>query len=109
MVFPSKMIVDNAKEMKLGELAQKCKEAHCYMRSTEPYSPWSNSSKHEIREIKKGAAMGVSLRQWSRERLPTLALSANLAFGIGLSSGAMVLLFHPLTWYLARTWAPVLM
>jgi hypothetical protein len=35
---PPKMIVDNAKEMKLGEFA-KCKEAHCYLRSTEPYSP----------------------------------------------------------------------
>jgi hypothetical protein len=47
------MIVDNAKEMKLGEFAQKCKEAHCYLRSMEPYSPWSNSAEHEIRELKK--------------------------------------------------------
>ena len=33
---PLKMIVDNAKEMKLGEFAWKCKEAHCYLQSTEP-------------------------------------------------------------------------
>ncbi len=50
-----KMIVDNAKEMKLGKLARKCKEATCYLQGTEPYSPWSHSTKHEIRELKKGA------------------------------------------------------
>ena len=53
---PPKMIIDNAKEMKLGEFAWKCKEAHCYLQSMEPYSPWSNSTEHEIRELKKGAA-----------------------------------------------------
>ncbi len=66
---PQKMIVDNAKEMKLGEFARKCKEAHCYVRSTEPYSPWSNTTKHKIRELKKGAApkltwSGGPLRLW---------------------------------------------
>ena len=54
--IPPKMIVDNAKEMKMGEFAQKCKEVSCYLRSTEPYSPWSNSAEREIRELKKGAA-----------------------------------------------------
>ncbi|KAL7476932.1 hypothetical protein ACHAW6_002756, partial [Cyclotella cf. meneghiniana] len=52
---PPKMIVDGAKEMKLGELARKCKEASCYLRGTEPYSPWSTSAEREIRELKKGA------------------------------------------------------
>ena len=33
---PPKMIVEDAKEMKLGEFAWKCKEAHCYLQSTEP-------------------------------------------------------------------------
>jgi hypothetical protein len=66
---PLKMIVDNAKEMKLGEFAWKCKEAYCYLRSTEPYSPWSNSAEREIRELKKGAARkltrsGAPLRLW---------------------------------------------
>jgi hypothetical protein len=51
-----KMIVDSVREMKLGEFAQKCKEASCHLQSTEPYSPWSNSAKYEIRELKKGAA-----------------------------------------------------
>ena len=31
---PLKMIIDNAKEMKMGEFARKCKEAHCYLQST---------------------------------------------------------------------------
>ena len=66
---PPKMIVVGAKEMKLGEFARKCKEATCYLRGTEPYSPWSNSTKHEISELKKGAARkltrsGVPRRLW---------------------------------------------
>ncbi|KAL7479873.1 LOW QUALITY PROTEIN: hypothetical protein ACHAW6_005593 [Cyclotella cf. meneghiniana] len=32
----------------IGRVARKCKEATCY--------PWSNSTEHEIREFKKGAA-----------------------------------------------------
>jgi hypothetical protein len=55
--------------MKLGEFTQKCKDAHCYLWSTEPYSPWSNSAEHEIRELKKGAARkltqsGAPCRMW---------------------------------------------
>ena len=50
------MIVDDGKEMKLGEFARKCKEALCYLWGTEPYSPWSNSAECEIRELKMGAA-----------------------------------------------------
>ena len=48
-----KMIDDDAKEMKLGEFAQKCKEAHCYLRSMKPYSPWSNSAEREIRNSRR--------------------------------------------------------
>ena len=53
---PPKLIIDGAKEMKLGEFAWKCKEASCYLRRMEPYSPWSNSTEREIRKLKKGAA-----------------------------------------------------
>ena len=56
------MIVDNEKEMKLGDFAWKCKEATCYLQGTQPYSPWSNSAKCEIRELKKGAARKLT---WS--------------------------------------------
>ncbi|KAL7476431.1 hypothetical protein ACHAW6_002296 [Cyclotella cf. meneghiniana] len=49
--FPPKMIVDNAKEMKSGEFAWKCKEATCYLRGTKPYSPWSNSAEWNLRKV----------------------------------------------------------
>ncbi len=67
------MIVDNVKEMKMGEFAWKCKEASCYLRSTEPYSPWSNSAKREIRELKKGAARKL-MRSGTPQRLWCFAL-----------------------------------
>ena len=54
--------------MKLGEFGRKCKEAHFYFQSTEPYSPWSNSTEHEIRELKKDTARklrsGTPLQLW---------------------------------------------
>jgi len=53
---PPNMIIDNSKEMKLGDIARKCKEAHCYLQSTKPYSLWSDSTIHEIRECKKSTA-----------------------------------------------------
>ncbi len=56
------MIVDGAKEMKLGEFALKYKEATSYLQGSKPHSPWSNSTKHEIRELKKGAARKLT---WS--------------------------------------------
>ena len=70
---PPKIIVDNAKEMKLGEFARKCKEARCYLRGTEPYSPWSNSAEREIRELKKGAARKLT-RSGAPRRLWCFAL-----------------------------------
>ena len=75
---PSKMIVDGAKEMKLGEFARKCKEATCYLWGNEPYSPWSNSAEREIRELTKGAARkltrsgaprGLWCLHWSTSRM----------------------------------------
>ena len=53
---PQKMIIAGVKEMKLGKFARKCKKASCYLRGTKYYSPWFNSTGHEIRELKKGAA-----------------------------------------------------
>ena len=70
---PPKLIIDGAKEMKLGEFARKCKEASCYLRSTEPYSPWSNSAEREIRELKKGAARKLA-RSGAPKRLWCFAL-----------------------------------
>jgi hypothetical protein len=70
---PPKLIVDGAKETKLGEFARKCKEALCYLQSTEPYSPWSNSAAREIRELKKGAARKLT-RSGAPRRLWCFAL-----------------------------------
>jgi hypothetical protein len=66
---PPKIIVDDVKEMQLEGFARKCKEASCYLQSMEPYSPWSNSTEHEIRELKKCVARkltrsGVPCRLW---------------------------------------------
>ena len=66
---PPKMIVDGAKEMRLGEFVWKCKEAMCNLSGTEPYSAWSNSAERKIRELKKGAARkltqsGAPRRLW---------------------------------------------
>ena len=67
------MIVDNAKEMKLEEFAWKCKEASSYLQSMEPYSPWSNSTEREIRELKKGAGRKLT-RSGATRRLLCFAL-----------------------------------
>eukprot|EP00804_Cyclotella_cryptica_P025829 CCRYP_002699-RA/>CCRYP_002699-RA protein AED:0.25 eAED:0.20 QI:0/-1/0/1/-1/1/1/0/678 len=74
---PPKMIVDGTKEMKMGEFAWKCKEAHCYLWSTEPYSPWSNSTEREIRKLKKGAARKLT-RSGAPQQLWCFALEYEL-------------------------------
>eukprot|EP00804_Cyclotella_cryptica_P004599 CCRYP_006925-RA/>CCRYP_006925-RA protein AED:0.38 eAED:0.38 QI:0/0/0/1/1/1/2/0/264 len=62
------MIVDGAKEMRLGEFARKCKEASCLLQSTEPYSPWSNSAGVRLGNS-KGAARKLT-RVLRRKRDP---------------------------------------
>ena len=47
------MIIDVSKEHNIGKFHQKLKDACCYKRQTEPYSPWSNSAEGTIREVKK--------------------------------------------------------
>ncbi|KAL7487724.1 hypothetical protein ACHAW6_013295 [Cyclotella cf. meneghiniana] len=68
-----KMIVDSANEMRLGEFAQKYNDAMYSLWGTEPYSPWSNSTKREIRELKKGAARKLT-RSGAPRRLWCFAL-----------------------------------
>eukprot|EP00804_Cyclotella_cryptica_P017681 CCRYP_017149-RB/>CCRYP_017149-RB protein AED:0.55 eAED:0.42 QI:0/0/0/0.5/0.66/0.5/4/0/308 len=99
------MIVDGAKEMRLGEFARSARRRPCLLQSTEPYSPWSNSAEREIRELKKGAA-----RKLTRSgalagcdgRVPETVASGETAdispfcefgFGIGLSFVTKALLF----------------
>lgn len=66
---PDQMIVDGAKELRKGEFGRKCKEAFCYLKGTEPYSPWQNAAERENKELKKGAgrkmtASGAPLKTW---------------------------------------------
>ncbi|KAL7484333.1 hypothetical protein ACHAW6_009973 [Cyclotella cf. meneghiniana] len=82
------------------------KEASCYLQNMEPHSVWCNSTKHEIRELKKGAArkltwpgyvcshtaydiycLGRVPKTLDSRELLTLAHSVTLVFGIGLNSG----------------------
>ena len=53
--MPLAIICHNVKEMFLGEFNRKLKEALYHLRQTEPFNPWSNAAKREIKELKKGS------------------------------------------------------
>ena len=53
---PPEMVMDGSKEHNLGKFHQKLKDAFCYKRHTEPYSPCLNATKVTIREVKKGSS-----------------------------------------------------
>ena len=44
-------IHDNAKEMIHGKIHQKLKEAACYLKQLEQYTPWSKAAEREIKEL----------------------------------------------------------
>ena len=48
-------ICDYVKEIILGKLNRKLKDALWYLRQTEPITPWSNAAEREINELKKGS------------------------------------------------------
>ena len=52
----------------MGDFRRKCREARCHIRSTEPYSPWSNAAEGEIRELKKEVGRDM-VRSHSPKRL----------------------------------------
>ena len=52
--IPLLLIADNAKVLQMGKYKQKCKEADCYTRSPELFSPWQVAAEGTIRELKKG-------------------------------------------------------
>ena len=54
--FMPACICDDAKEMIQGKFYQKLKNAACHLKQLEPYSPWGNAAKKEIKEFKKGAS-----------------------------------------------------
>ena len=66
---PPDMVMDGAKEQTLGTFRDKCQEADCRVKQTEPYSPWQNAAESAIRELKKGAGRkmvraGAPKRLW---------------------------------------------
>ena len=52
---PPACICINAKEMVQDKFHQKLKDAACQLKHFEPYTPWSNASEREIKELKNGA------------------------------------------------------
>ena len=44
-VVPPSMTVNNSWEQILGDFKQKCREAVCHLKQTEPYSPWMQAAK----------------------------------------------------------------
>ena len=53
---PPAMIMDGAKEERLSTFGRKCRQANCYMRPTEPYSPWQNMAEGCVREVKRASS-----------------------------------------------------
>ena len=47
------IIYDDAKEKILGEFNRKLKEVLYHLRQMEPFTPWSNTAKREIKKLKK--------------------------------------------------------
>ena len=65
---PNVLIMDNSKEQTLGTFRKKAREGNFWIKQTEPYTPWSNSAKSAIRELKKGSAQKM-LKTHSPKRL----------------------------------------
>jgi hypothetical protein len=65
-VLPS-IIMDGSKEQLMGQFRVKAREANCWIKQSEPYSPWQNAAESVIRETKRAAglkmAMSTCLRQ----------------------------------------------
>jgi hypothetical protein len=53
---PPTMVVDDSKEQTLGEFRRKLREADCYHRVTEPYSPWQQAAEGCICKLKRGSS-----------------------------------------------------
>jgi hypothetical protein len=49
---PQALISDGARAYTYGEFNKVAKQAGCYCKLTDPYSPWQNRAEGEIREVK---------------------------------------------------------
>ena len=81
------VICDNAKEMVLGQFTRKLKEASCHFKQMEPFFPWSNAAKREIKELKKGSGRkliksGTPKRLWDDCLELESYIRSNTVYGI---------------------------
>ena len=51
---PNTMIMDGALEQLKGKFRKKCQEVDSRVKQLEPYTPWSNTAKSAICELKRG-------------------------------------------------------
>ena len=58
---PPACICDSAKEMGQGKFYQKLKDAACHLKQFEPYTPLSNATEREVKELKKGVGYKLML------------------------------------------------
>ena len=49
------IICDNANEMVQGKFNRKLKETSCYLKTSQPFTPWTNVAEREMTEHKKGS------------------------------------------------------
>ena len=66
---PSAVICSNAKDMILGEFNRKLKEASCHLRQKEPFTPWSNAARREIKTLMKKGFSRKLIRSGTPKRL----------------------------------------
>ncbi len=52
---PNAIICDGSKEQVQGQFCHKCNQAGCCIKKIEPHSPWMNTGKREIKELKCGS------------------------------------------------------
>ena len=81
------MMCDNAKKMVLDEFNRKLKETLCHLKQTEPFTPWLNAAKREIKELKKGFGrklikVGTPKRLWDDCFQLESYVRSNTALGI---------------------------
>jgi hypothetical protein len=66
--IPEALISDGAKAYTGGQCCQKERDAGCFCKLTDPYSPWQNRAEGEIREVKRLAG-GWMIKSQSPRRL----------------------------------------
>jgi hypothetical protein len=66
---PPKIIVDGSKEQTKGIFQKKMREADCWMKQTEPYSPWQNAAEGVILHLKQGAGRKMVKTQTPKKKL----------------------------------------